>query len=572
MVKNEEKYRFLIEGQSDLIIKVDLDGKFLFANQPYCDLFGRTESELLGKTFSPLVHEDDQLQTIEVMEKLFKPPYQIYLEHRLLTNIGWRWVAWNNQAILNDENEVLAIIRNGRDISFKKNSEIELNKARQNWKNIFQSIGHPTMILNKFHKVIEVNDALIKLTGKTEDELKNAYCYQIFHSSNSAANKCPLKFMQEHGVQTTEEMEVEALNGTFIVTCTPIYDEHGDLDKIIHIATDITAKKLAIAELEESKEKLQKLNTELKIAKEKAEESDKLKSAFLANMSHEIRTPMNGVIGFADLIAETVEDNDKAIEYIEIIKRSSHQLLQVVNDIIDISKINAGIINIHLEPCCISDLMNEFVLRYKPIIQQKGLEFNWDIKPNDSFQYFLVDELKIKQIITNLISNSLKFTKKGFISLSSEYKDDLLIFRVEDSGLGIELSQQEIIFNRFIQAEPKHKSIVSGTGLGLAISQGYVKKMGGIINVTSEPDQGSKFIVTIPTKTCEHIENEPIPIPNVPNRSITILVVEDEDTNYYLLEEILLRENYILIRASNGAEALSLSKDLSNIDLILAGY
>jgi len=258
-------------------------------------------------------------------------------------------------------------------------------------------------------------------------------------------------------------------------------------------------------ELEKHRNRLETLvkerTNELQKAKEKAEESDHLKSAFLANMSHEIRTPMNAIIGFSNLLNNKEFNRKKRKELISYIIRGSNTLLHLINDIIDISKIEAGQLNINKKEFFINELFDDLFSVYKEKMKlYKNIELK--IIKNDINQNLNTDKLRIQQVLINLIDNSLKFTEKGFVEVV--YKIDKVsnevIFHVKDSGIGITEEQQKNIFNRFIKLEKNDEKLYRGAGLGLSISKHIVELLGGKIWVESELNKGSVFYFTIPFK------------------------------------------------------------------------
>ena len=319
-----------------------------------------------------------------------------------------------------------------------------------------------------------------------------------------------------------------------------------------------------------------RIEYELKMLKalKKAEEADRLKSAFLANMSHEIRTPMNGILGFTDLLQKpnlTYEDQNK---YLDIIKKSGERMLNTVNDLINISKIETGQEEIHpqtIEPY--SEIMNicDF---FKPATLKKGLDLkidNINIPQNISIK---TDLSKFNSIITNLIKNAIKFTDRGEIRIGSEIEDGNILFWVKDTGIGIPKNRQDIIFERFIQADIYDRRALQGFGLGLAIIKAYVEMLRGRIWFESEEGKGSCFYVSLPLTIKNKPEIEIIPgnintSPTLLDRKLNALIAEDDDISYQHLSIIL--EPYVnkIVRAHDGEEALSLVKTQDDLDLIL---
>lgn len=258
-------------------------------------------------------------------------------------------------------------------------------------------------------------------------------------------------------------------------------------------------KKLGVQnkELSEINSQLNQANFELQKAKSKAEESDQLKSAFLANMSHEIRTPMNSIIGFSELLSEDSLPENLRKGYLDMVLKSGHQLLALINDILDISKIESGQIIINKQRVVVQNLVDEIAQTFHPRIAKKSLELI--VKKELSDNYIAeIDYLRTKQVLNNLISNAIKFTDGGFIEIMAKEEDHQLYFHVRDSGLGIKKEFHNKIFKRFHQATQNAHKIYGGTGLGLAISKNLVELMGGQIRFESNPGEGSTFSILLP--------------------------------------------------------------------------
>jgi signal transduction histidine kinase len=274
----------------------------------------------------------------------------------------------------------------------------------------------------------------------------------------------------------------------------PLFDSRGKPERFVFMHENITESKLAEQELIK--------------AKEKAEESDRLKSAFLANMSHEIRTPMNGILGFAELLKEPNLTGDEQNEYIRIIEKSGARMLNVINEIIDISKIEAGLMEILISSANIIDIVDFAYRFFKPEVELKGLALRCTNPVNSGDFIIRTDKEKLNAILFNLIKNAIKFTKKGSVEIGFSLKttdgeedqaiQEELEFFVKDTGIGIPLNRQEHIFKRFIQADALDKNALQGSGLGLAISKAYVEMLGGRIWVESKENEGSSFYFTLP--------------------------------------------------------------------------
>jgi PAS domain S-box-containing protein len=254
-------------------------------------------------------------------------------------------------------------------------------------------------------------------------------------------------------------------------------------------------------ELKESIARMQHINNHLIIAKDKAEESDKLKSSFLANMSHEIRTPMNAIIGFSEFLLEPGISQKNTDRYVQIINASSQQLLSIISDVMDISKIEAGKFSVDLKPVNIDDLMSELFITYKKLIDFKNVSLIYSTENSNEPIQVNTDGGRIRQIICNLLNNAIKFTREGEIKFGYRLQENFLEFFVTDSGIGIAPENLALIFQRFRQVEASNTQLNEGNGLGLTISKALVEKLGGSISVISEPGVGSSFTFTIPNKS-----------------------------------------------------------------------
>lgn len=316
-----------------------------------------------------------------------------------------------------------------------------------------------------------------------------------------------------------------------------------------------------------------KLQENLEKAKEKAQESDRLKSAFLSNMSHEIRTPMNGILGFLDFIDQE-ENEEQRKYYTNVIRNSGNHLLNLINDIIDISKIEAGQLTIKPAPCLVDALLigiYQLFNNHKKVIEnQVNLELDRMIKGEELT--IETDGSRLNQILINLIGNAFKFTNSGTIKFGYKIKDKFLEFFVRDTGKGIPQHMQESIFNRFSQVQDQNIEYQQGTGLGLAISRSLVKLLGGNIWLESALKEGTIFYFTIPFIKSEMIsppasKQKENSHPQIKFEEKTALIVDDEVINYNLIQLQLKSTGLKTKWAKNGYEAVEFSK-INNVDII----
>jgi PAS domain S-box-containing protein len=318
----------------------------------------------------------------------------------------------------------------------------------------------------------------------------------------------------------------------------------------------------------------------LKLAKEKAEESDKLKSAFLANMSHEIRTPMNAILGFSELLKGENISKEERDEYISIIRKKGNELLLIINDIIDISKIEAGDVRIVPEYFSVKDFMMEIYQQFsgeKNIMNKEQVQFRLNID-KDQEPIIFSDRSRLKQVFNNLIQNAFKFTYEGFVEIGFEPATDTNIrFFISDTGIGIPEDKQDVIFERFRQVDESISSQYGGTGLGLAISKNLTVLLGGNISVHSKPGHGSTFYLDMPLKSIQAKDfkrKTVTPQTTSPNgmpdlKGSLILVAEDDSSNYLFIESFLKQVNAKVLWARDGLQAVDLFKNHKSIKLVL---
>lgn len=316
---------------------------------------------------------------------------------------------------------------------------------------------------------------------------------------------------------------------------------------------------------------LRKINEELKAAKEKAEESDRLKSAFLANMSHEIRTPMNGILGFAELLQDPRLTDKEAQEFISLIRISGKRMLNIINDLIDISKVESGMASVSTSAVEINDQIDFLYNFFRPEAESKGLELQFHKGLMNARSRIITDKEKIIAILTNLIKNAIKFSVSGIIEFGYSLKDEHLEFFVKDQGIGIPAEKQQAVFERFVQADNSLTSNYEGAGLGLSISKAYVDMLGGNIRLSSRPGSGTSFCFTIPYTPIAAEE----PIPAEQNRNarsdygtFNVLAADDDTISLKLLEKILVPLGGKVITAVSGAQAVELCRKHHDLKII----
>lgn len=312
---------------------------------------------------------------------------------------------------------------------------------------------------------------------------------------------------------------------------------------------------------------------ELLKAKEQAEESDRLKSAFLANMSHEIRTPMNGILGFAELLKEPGLTGMEQQDYIRIIEKSGVRMLNIINDIVDISKIEAGLMKLEIQESNVNEQILDIYTFFKPEVETKGmiLSFNTPLPKEDAI--LKTDREKVYAILTNLVKNSIKYSNTGTIEIGYNKRNGDLEFYVKDTGIGIPDDRQDAIFERFIQADIPDEWAQQGAGLGLSITKAYVEMLGGKIRVASQVGVGSTFYFTLPYNavlTKETVVNQVVPSENTELvGKLKILIAEDDEVSEMLIGNTLKTIGKEIIIARTGVEAVEACKKNPYLDLVM---
>lgn len=315
-------------------------------------------------------------------------------------------------------------------------------------------------------------------------------------------------------------------------------------------------------------------NKNLKISKEKAEQSDRLKSAFLANMSHEIRTPMNGILGFSELLKKPDLTGEEQQHYVKIIEKSGIRMLNILNDIIDISKIKSGLMEVNIEEFDVNEKMEYIYNLFKPEAELKNIDFVFRKGMSSDEVIIHTDSLKVNCILSNLVKNAIKYCDNGSVEIGYEIKDNCLEFYVKDTGIGIPVDRQKAIFKSFIQADIQDREARQGAGLGLSIAKAYVKLLEGKIWVESEPEKGSTFYFTLPMianqEKKEVAINEIRPCKEVVRlENLKILIAEDDKISELFISKAIKMFAKEILTVQNGKDAVEVYRDNQDIDLIL---
>jgi PAS domain S-box-containing protein len=617
----EEQVRGLLQNSSDAISIIDRHGKIIFESSEKNKISDFAADELLNKPFFDIVHPDD-VNSIRLIfkEVLSNPGRQIKKEYRSLhKNKRWIYVEsiFSNQL---KNQAIKGIIVNSRDVSDRKMAELKervyhdnliflsnsalellgLSSKDQIFKYIPEKLAEflesAVVVVTSYDKtnrqmVVESVSGLPPFENQVEQILGRSLVGMTFPADEDAAS-----FANAGTVVTVKDEFLN--NGIGTLTIEKI-DKFKDLLHIHKSYNILLARdnkylgNITILTLNKSIIKFKhiietfvhqvsvalhrsQLEYELVKAKDKAEESDRLKTAFLANMSHEIRTPMNGILGFAEMLNDTSLRPADRKKYLEIINSNGKMLINLIDDIIDFAKIESGQVNIQHDDFSLNTLLNQVQSTFLASRLRKDRTSVKIItkKPfPDDKSYIRSDPIRLRQILTNLVGNALKFTHKGYIEFGYNLENkNILRFYVKDTGIGIPADKLQSIFERFVQADSSPSRKYGGSGLGLAISKGFVELLGGKMWAESVMGEGSTFYFTIPfhhvhKKTEDKFDSKPRT--NYSWEGKLFLIAEDDKFSYKFLEGFLKQTRAQVIRASDGKEAVEICRQNRDIDLIL---
>lgn len=446
----------------------------------------------------------------------------------------------------------------------RRRHQDNIRATQERQRRVFESSPDPMIVTDPGATILDFNSAFLEVFNV---EAENVYGEKIYRFLKRKYWRQAIRDFQatwEKGYLKNLEYEITRPDGVTFdgeVSSGAIYTGDGKPESMVLIVKNITERKEAERKLLE--------------AKYKAEESDKLKTAFLSNMSHEIRTPMNAIVGFSELLSDENLAPEERRDFIAQINQGADDLMRLIDDIIDIAKIEAGQVNMHIAECFIRDLFKELHLMFIQNLKRTGkdhveLNIRWDWPFSDLALY--TDPFRLKQILVNLLSNAVKFTDEGQIVLGLEEHPEGVRFYVKDSGIGIREEKQKVIFDRFMQGHETKTKLYGGTGLGLAISKNLTEILGGEIGVQSQSGEGSTFWFILPRNEVplKHEAALRAPISSVRSwENKKLLIAEDDHSNYYFLYEALKDTGIKILWARDGEETLEIFRENPDLDLVL---
>lgn len=591
-IKNALQLASIVDSSEDAIIATNLDGEIISWNKASERIYGYSRKDILGKNFLVLISAEKEESALKLLNKVKNGKEIKNLEIKVLTISAEEiYLSVNISPMRNHYGDIIGACAIARDTTENKQLHQELYNSEKRFRSIYEQSPIGIEIFDANGQAISANKSfcnMFKINDITEFKNDNFFesPYVPKETKDKIINKetsratCKYHLVKRANPNINKE-------GTcyFDMLTTPILNEQGELTSILCQVQDITK------DIESEKE--------LKKAKIAAEEANSSKSKFLANMSHEIRTPINGIMGMTDLALMT-DLTDEQKEYLNMVKTSSRHLLDIVNDILDISKIESGKFRLDLVSFNLEEKIKNLVKNFSILAEEKFIDFMYFLDPKLCDMDIIGDPLRLNQILMNLLSNALKFTEKGTIILCAKriQSPDGIIraqFSVSDTGIGIPEDKTDRLFKTFSQVDDSYTKKYGGTGLGLAISKQLVNMMNGDIWVNSTQEQGSCFYFTAEFLLADHYNN-----PNTLNDSEsqlyddtlteyddtlteydtlvkdeptqtyqkTVLIVDDNEINQRLIAALLAKKGYDYISATNGNEALKIL-ECQMVDLIL---
>lgn len=570
--ESEARFKRLFEDLGDAVFVTKIGGKdkgkILEVNPSAIKQTGYSKDELLNMNIlDDLLVSGSSSATTEVLESQL-------LKDNIVTTVEQKrrkdgTTFWTEVIVTPIEYEgIHASLSINHDITNRIESNRALEDSERKFRELFEKSGDAFLIIRNRNFVDCNQSAIDMLDYQSKDEFINVHPsllspeYQTDGQLSSVKAEEMMDLCIQKGTHRFEWDHMKRNGDIFPVEVLLTGISDSPEDEIIHtVWRDITVRK--------------QNQRDLLIAKEKAEESDRLKSAFLANMSHEIRTPMNGILGFASLLKLPNLNDEQLKQYVSIIENSGKRMLNIINDLMDISKIEAGQMEVTKGRFNVNELIEYLYAFFLPEAEKEELKLTFNCSlPNEEADIHSDNE-KLYAILANLLKNSIKYSETGEISFGYDKKGGTLQFYVKDTGVGIPKDRHEAIFDRFVQADIEDSKALEGAGLGLAITKAYIEMLNGKIWLESVENKGTTFYFTIPIKNENQIVPEFADIENnnqsssATSNNINILIVDDEEYARAFLKIALKGIANKIFIASNGNEAVDICKSEPNIDLVL---
>jgi PAS domain S-box-containing protein len=562
----------IVESSSDAIIGKTLDGIITSWNRSAETIYGYSAPEVIGKPITLLAHPSSHAEIHEFLERIRDGAEVVNYETERIRKDGTPIrIALTLSPIKDASGNIKGVSTIARDITDKKRMEDEVRQASIYNRSLIEASLDPLVTISPEGKITDVNEGSIKATGVRREELIGTDFSDYF----TEPEKARAGYLQvlSRGHVTDYPLTIRHRDGKLadVLYNASVYrNESGKVLGVFAAARDVTEQKAAQEELRRYKDHLEEVvqtrTADLVLARNAAEAANRAKSVFLANMSHELRTPLNAILGFSNLMRKDASLGHELREDLDIINRSGEHLLTLINDVLEMAKIEAGRVELEDSPIDLGGLLRDVSDMMHVRAQEKGLQLLVD-QSSEFPRYIKGDAARLRQILINLIGNAVKFTEQGGITLRLGVINNTtqhLLIVVEDTGIGIKPEDQKKLFEPFVQLG--ESAMQQGTGLGLTITRQYVQLMGGTISFESTPGKGSIFQVELPL---EKLEARDVAVPeSVAVRDVTglapdqpeyrILIVEDQLENQMLLTQLMKSVGFMVKVAENGARAVEI--------------
>lgn len=569
--KERDKAHKYLNVAGVIILTLDTNGNVALINKKGCETLGYDEEDIIGKNwfgnFVPLA--DKQSSSTKFSRALYGNNKLKFNdgENRIVTKSGQeKIISWQNTQLLYEDGTISGTLSSGQDITESKSVKDSFFESEEKYRLLFEKTSDPVLIIGKKNTFIDCNHAAVKMLGlRDRNELTGTHPDKISPDRQPDGKLSIIKASEmiakarREGFHRFEWLHLNKNKKPFHVDVSLTVIPISGIEYLYVVWRNISDKK--------------KQYEELMVAKEKAEQSDDIKTSFLHNMQHEIRTPLNAMMGFSQLLKQQGHTADEAEAYCEAIISSGNQLNKIIDEIIDFSRLQAGYIFITNETTELKKLLTGIFKEHYPAIHNKSVNFTISTCPSNNNTIIETDVKRLKQIIGHLINNAFKFTKKGTVELGYIISGNDVKFYVIDTGVGIEKQHFKTIFERFNRVTHKNpEKLYGGNGLGLSISKAVLGFLGGRIWVESEIGRGSKFSFTIPYKPLE-ISNK---IENGSLRGSNISVVTNNKSTFELISNAVRKTGADLIHIKSGMDAIEFCQkdyktDLMIMDLNLTG-
>lgn len=553
LIKSESRNRAIISAIPDIFFRLDKDGRFIDCVAQDQSLLLVSSEELIGKMCVDVLPPALAKLTQEKIAITLDNEELLQYEYGLYHNEKQRW--YDARMVKSGDEEVLVIVR---DITDKKETEIEIQQQSKFIETLLESIPNPLFYMDRNGAYLGVNKAFADLFGFKKEDIIGQSLHDIddFEIARRNIASDQRIFDGKDKIQTLER-ELKLPSGetkSVILTKSPFPDSNGNIGGLIGMIVDISARK--------------KMELDLTFARNKAEESDRLKTSFLNNLNHEIRTPLNAIVGFSDLLFDDYSEPEKH-NFVEIINNNAEQLLKIIDDVLAVSRLDSEKIPLENKDFSLNQLFHDLFQTFYQKAAEKSIALLLDIDQAKDVIEMCGDKGKIRQILSGLISNAIKYTLEGQIKIGYYIQDATIRFYVQDTGIGIPPNEQPHVFERFFRGNESQLRAIRGNGLGLSIAQGLAGLMDGTIELESENNKSSLFSLVLPFVSPQKGKTEAKSIERIVSlENLRVLVAEDENDNFEYILMLLNGKVKEIVHAKTGLEAVRLNKE-NPFDLVL---